>query len=68
MNKLKSPNSNYIVFLLVVVADVFLLYNLVQYIRYGLDTYWNGFITSIVVGIILLIYLWKNNFFAQNKN
>ena len=68
MNKLKSPNSNYIVFLLVVVADVFLLYNLVQYIRYGLDTYWNGFITSIVVGIILLIYLWKNNFFVQNKN
>tara|TARA_B100000900_G_scaffold384012_1_gene372477 strand:+ start:229 stop:435 length:207 start_codon:yes stop_codon:yes gene_type:complete len=68
MNKLKSPNSNYIVFLLLVIADVFLLYNLVQYIRYGLDTYWNGFIASLVVGIILLIYLWKNNFFAQNKS
>ena len=68
MNKLKSPNSNYIVFLLVVIADVFLLYNLVQYIRFGIDTYWNGFITSLVVGIILLIYLWKNNFFAQNKS
>ena len=68
MNKLKSSNSNYIVFLLVVIADVFLLYNLVQYIRYGLDTYWNGFIASLVVGIILLIYLWKNNFFAQNKS
>ena len=68
MNKLKSPNSNYIVFLLVVIADVFLLYNLVQYIRYGLDTYWNGFIASLGIGIILLIYLWKNNYFTQDKD
>ena len=68
MNKLKSPNSNYIVFLLVVIADVFLLYNLVQYIRYGLDTYFNGFIASLGIGMILLIYLWKNNYFTQDKD
>ena len=68
MNKLKSLNSNYIVFLLVVIADVFLLYNLVQYIRYGLDTYFNGFIASLGIGMILLIYLWKNNYFTQDKD
>ena len=68
MNKLKSPNSNYIVFLLVVIADVFLLYNLVQYIRYGLDTYFNGFIASLAIGVLLLTYLWKNNYFTQDKD
>jgi len=68
MNKLKSLNSNYIVFLLVVIADVFLLYNLVQYIRYGLDTYFNGFIASLGIGMILLIYLWKNNYFTHDKD
>ena len=29
-------------------TDVFLLYNLIQYIRYGLDTYFNGFIASLM--------------------
>ena len=68
MKKLKSPNSNHLIFMLVVVADVFILYNLIQYIRYGLDTYFNGFITSLVIGILLLLYLWKNKYFSQNKN
>ena len=68
MKKLNSPNSNHYVFFLVIIADVFLLYNLIQYIRYGLDTYFNGFIASLGIGIILLIYLWKNNYFTQDKD
>ena len=68
MNKLNSPNYNHLIFFLVIIADVFLLYNLIQYIRYGLDTYFNGFIASLVIGMILLIYLWKNNFFTQDKD
>lgn len=68
MNKLNSPNSNHLIFFLVIIADVFLLYNLIQYIRYGLDTYFNGFIASLGIGIILLIYLWKNNYFTQDKD
>jgi hypothetical protein len=68
MKKLNSPNSNHYVFFLVIIADVFLLYNLIQYIRYGLDTYFNGFIASLGIGMILLIYLWKNNYFTQDKD
>ena len=68
MKKLNSPNSNHYVFFLAIIADVFLLYNLIQYIRYGLDTYFNGFIASLGIGIILLIYLWKNNYFSQDKD
>lgn len=68
MKKLNSPNSNHYVFFLAIIADVFLLYNLIQYIRYGLDTYFNGFIASLGIGIILLIYLWKNNYFTQDKD
>ena len=68
MNKLNSPNSNHLIFFLVIIADVFLLYNLIQYIRYGLDTYFNGFIASLGIGMILLIYLWKNNYFTQDKD
>ena len=68
MNKLNSPNSNHLIFFLVIIADVFLLYNLIQYIRYGLDTYFNGFIASLGIGMMLLIYLWKNNYFTQDKD
>ena len=68
MKKLNSANSNHYVFFLAIIADVFLLYNLIQYIRYGLDTYFNGFIASLGIGIILLIYLWKNNYFTQDKD
>ena len=52
MKKLNSPNSNHLVFFLAIIADVFLLYNLIQYIRYGLDTYFNGFIASLGIGMI----------------
>tara|TARA_B100000989_G_C19354624_1_gene390629 strand:- start:302 stop:727 length:426 start_codon:yes stop_codon:yes gene_type:complete len=65
MKKLKSPNSYHFIFFLIVVADVFFLYNLIQYIRYGLDTNLNGFIFSLAIGIILLVYLWKNNYFPK---
>ena len=68
MKKLKSKNSNHFIFFLIVIADVSFLYNLIQYIRFGLDTYLNGFLVSLGIGIILLIYLWKNNYFPQNKN
>ncbi len=68
MKKLNSPNSNHLIFFLAIIADVFLLYNLIQYIRYGLDTYFNGFIASLGIGIILLIFLWKNNYFTQDKD
>ena len=68
MKKLNSPNSNHYVFFLAIIADVFLLYNLIQYIRYGLDTYFNGFIASLGIGMILLIYLWKNNYFTQDTD
>tara|TARA_B100001173_G_scaffold285297_1_gene272156 strand:+ start:1014 stop:1220 length:207 start_codon:yes stop_codon:yes gene_type:complete len=67
MKNLKSPNSNHFVFFLIVIADVFFLYNLIQYIRYGLDTYLNGFIISLGIGITLLIHLWKNNYFQQKN-
>ena len=65
MKKPKSQNSYHFIFFLIVVADVFFLYNLIQYIRYGLDTHLNGFIISLVIGIMLLIYLWKNNYFPK---
>ena len=68
MKKLNSPNSHHNVFFLAIIADVFLLYNLIQYIRYGLDTYFNGVIASLGIGMILLIYLWKNNYFTQDKD
>ena len=66
MKKLKSPNSNHFVFFLIVIADVFFLYNLIQYIRYGLDTYLNGFLISLGIGVVFLIYLWKNNYFPTH--
>ena len=63
MKEQKPSNSNHIIFFLIVIVDVFFLYNLIQYIRYGLDTYLNGFIISLGIGFALLIYLWKNNYF-----
>lgn len=67
MKEQKPSNSNHIIFFLAIIADVFLLYNLIQYIRYGLDTYLNGFLISLAVGIILLVYLWKNDYFPRNE-
>ena len=67
MKKLNSPNNFHFIFFLIVIADVFFLYNLIQYIRYGFDTYLNGFLISLAVGIILLIYLWKNDYFPRNE-
>ena len=66
MKKLKSPNPNHFIFFLIVLADVSFLYNLIQFIRYGLDKYLYGFLVSLGIGIILLIYLWKNNYFPTN--
>ena len=68
MKEQKPSNSNHIIFFLIVIVDVFFLYNLIQYIRYGLDTYLNGFIISLGIGFALLIYLWKNNYFSQDKD
>ena len=67
MKKLNSPNNFHFIFFLIVIADVFFLYNLIQYIRYGLDTYLNGFLISLAVGVILLVYLWKNDYFPRNE-
>ena len=64
----ESSNSNHFVFLLVVVADVFLIYNLIQYIRYGLDKYLEGLFISLGIGIVFLIYLWKNDYFPKHDN
>ena len=65
MKKLQSPNSNYFAFFIIIIADVSFLYNLIQYIRYGLDTYLYGFIISLGIGIMILIYLWKNDYFPK---
>ena len=67
MKEQKPSNSKHIIFFLIVIVDVFFLYNLIQYFRYGLDTYLNGFIISLGIGFALLIYLWKNNYFKQNN-
>ena len=66
MKKLQSPNSNYFAFFIIIIADVSFLYNLIQYIRYGLDTYLYGFIISLGIGIMILIYLWKNDYFTKH--
>ena len=67
MKKLQSPNSNYFVFFIIIIADVSFLYNLIQYIRYGFDTYLYGFIISLGIGIMILIYLWKNDYFPKHN-
>ena len=66
MKKLQSPNSNYFAFFIIIIADVSFLYNLIQYIRYGFDTYLYGFIISLGIGIMILIYLWKNDYFPKH--
>ena len=66
MKKLQSPNSNHFAFFIIIIADVSFLYNLIQYIRYGLDTYLYGFIISLGIGIMILIYLWKNDYFPKH--
>lgn len=66
MKKLQSPNSNYFVFFIIIIADLSFLYNLIQYIRYGLDTYLYGFLISLGIGIMILIYLWKNDYFPRH--
>ena len=64
MKKLKS-NHHYIFFTLVIL-DVFFLYNLIQYIRFGLDTHLYGFLISLSASIIIVIYLWKNDYFPKH--
>ena len=66
MKKLKSPNYNHYIFFCAVIFDVFFLYNLIQYIRFGLDTHLYGFLISLGAGIIILIYLWKNGYFPKH--
>ena len=55
MKKLQSPNSNYFAFFIIIIADVSFLYNLIQYIRYGLDTYLYGFIISLGIAFCFLM-------------
>jgi hypothetical protein len=59
-------NLNPYIFFSLVILDVFILYNLIQYIRFGLDTHLYGFLISFGGGIIILIYLWKNDYFPKN--
>ena len=66
MKKPQSPNSYYFSLFIIIIADVSFLYNLIQYIRYGLDTYLYGFIISLGIGIMILIYLWKNDYFPKH--
>ena len=68
MKKLNSPNNNHYIFFCAVIFDVLFLYNLIQYIRFRLDTHLYGFLISLGTGIILLTYLWKNNYFPRNEN
>ena len=66
MKEPKSPNINPYIFFTLVILDVFFLYNLIQYIRFGLDTHLYGFVISLGAGIIILIYLWKNGYFPKH--
>ena len=66
MKKLKSPNFNDYIFFCVVIFDVFGLYNLIQYIRFGLDTNLYGFLICLGGSIIIVIYLWKNDYFPKH--
>ena len=65
MKKLKSPNFNHYIFFCAVIFDVFFLYNLIQYIRLGLEKYLYGFLISLLTSSIIVIYLWKNDYFAK---
>ena len=64
----ESPNFNNYIFFTLVVLDVFFLYNLIQYIRFELDTHLYGFLISLGAGIIILIYLYKNDYFPKHNN
>ena len=66
MKEPKSPNFNPYIMFTIVILDVFFLYNLIQYIRFGLDTHLYGFLISLGAGIIILIYLWKNGYFPKH--
>ena len=66
MKEPKSPNFNPYIIVALVILDVFFLYNLIQYIRFGLDTHFYGFLISLGAGIIILIYLWKNGYFPKH--
>ena len=66
MKKPKSPNFNHYILFTLVILDVFFLYNLIQYIRFGLDTHLYWFLVSLGAGIIILIYLWKNDYFPKH--
>ena len=59
-------NLNPYIFFPLVILDVFILYNLIQYIRFGLDTHLYGLLIPFGGGIIILIYLWKNDYFPKN--
>ena len=65
---LESPKFNHYIFFALIILDVFFLYNLIQYIRFGLDTHLYGFLISLGAGIIILIYLWKNDYFPKHDN
>lgn len=66
MKNQKSPKFSPYIFFTLVILDVFFLYNLIQYIRFGLDTHLHGFLISLAAGIIILIYLWKNGYFPKH--
>ena len=68
MNIPESPKFNHYIFFALIILDVFFLYNLIQYIRFGLDTHLYGFLISFGAGIIILIYLWKNDYFPKHDN
>ena len=68
MKNQESPKFNHYIFFALVILDVFFLYNLIQYIRFGLDTHLYGFLISLGSGIIILIYLWKNGYFPKHDN
>ena len=67
MKEPKSPKFNPYIIVTLVILDVFFLYNLIQYIRFGLDTHLYGFLISLGAGIIILIYLWKNGYFPKHE-
>ena len=64
----ESPKFNHYIIFALVILDVFFLYNLIQYIRFGLDTHLYGFLISLSASIIIVIYLWKNDYFPKHDN
>ena len=68
MKNQESPKFNHYIFFALVILDVFFLYNLIQYIRFEQDTHLYGFLISLGAGIVILIYLWKNDYFPKHDN